>query len=101
MNKTAQVKLASILATLALLVFAGVLYLAFIFPKIAAIWAGTGEALSAAQRTVVSLSEFCRHYGLLLLPLLMVGIGGCVVWVAVSVREGTRKAASDRPTQHS
>ncbi len=80
MDETAQRNLAVVLTVVALLAFAGVFYLAFVFPHTVAVWRENAQTLSAAERMLVSLSMFCKSYGLLLLPLLMAASGACALW---------------------
>lgn len=81
-----QKNLACALATLASLVLAGGIYLAFFFPKTLAGWKDEGRALSVAEQAAVNLSLFCQSSGLVLFPLLLAGAVGCAVWAAVAAR---------------
>jgi hypothetical protein len=84
MNRAAQRKLATMLAAFGLLVFAGVVYLAFFFPK--AIAVSDGQSLSVPEEMVWRLSVFCKNYGLILLPLLLAELGACVLWIVLSAQ---------------
>lgn len=86
MSKTAQSKLASMFTALALLALAAVVYLSFFYPKVVAKWAAEEQTLSGAGLIAWKLSLFCRHYGLLLLPLLIGGFAACVLWRIISTR---------------
>jgi len=101
MNKTAQIRLSLVLAVIALLASTAVIYLAFIFPKTLAVWADEGRALTITEQVAANLSDFCRSSGLILLPLLMVGIVGCAVWAAISTHKLKQEPANKMsPVNH-
>ncbi len=90
MNKTVQHRIALILAAVGLLAFATVLYLAFFFPRIVAVWKQEGQALSLTEQIAVELSVLCKSYGLILVPILLAGIVACVLWTVISGRRGSQ-----------
>jgi type II secretory pathway component PulF len=79
------------LAAILLLALAAMVYLVFFFPRMAALWSATGEPLSMAERIVYNTSLFCRSFALILLPLLMGGLIGCILWVILAERHQSRK----------
>ena len=72
MNK-GQAVISGVLAII-LAVMAGiVIYMAFVFPKALAIWEQEARELTSLQMMMVNLSDFCTQYGLILLPILLLG----------------------------
>ena len=67
------------------LALAGVLYFAFIVPRIVR---GSGEqpgnSYSAFQQAVGKLSEPAMHYGLILIAVLLLGIIGCAIGAVIA-----------------
>ena len=94
MSKRTQSGIAVVLAVLGVVALAGVVYLAFVFPKTIEIWAGQGRALSAAERAVMNLSSLCKSFGRFLIPALFAGVIGCGVWAALAAR-GTRQETAN------
>jgi type II secretory pathway component PulF len=84
MMKT-HVLIASFCALLAGLCLVGVAYLSFVFPKKVALWADEGRDLSSADQLLANLSSLCTSNGVVLLPVLLLVVVGCVVW---SVKAG-------------
>ena len=82
-----QTIVAAILTGLVMIGVVTLIYLAFFFPKIQVAWMEQGRSLSSAELFTVQLSMFCTHFGLVLLPLLVVGVVGCAIWTAYSRRE--------------
>jgi type II secretory pathway component PulF len=84
MKAITSAKPASSLPVIGLSAFAAALavssYLIFLFPKLTAVWAEQHRALSFVEQIAMNLSEFCRHFGLVLLPLLLAGIVACALW---------------------
>ena len=91
MQKAAQHKLALSMAAVALLAFAAVLYLVFLFPKLVAIWIEQGQVLSTIERFLWRLSGLCQSYGLVLLPLLGAALGACILWALISAQHFSKK----------
>lgn len=85
---------AGALALLAVLVLAGVVHLAFVFPKTISVWADEGRALSAAEQALANLSSFCVSFGLLLIPALLLTVVGCMVWAVLAGRSNKQKSAN-------
>ena len=83
MNKV-QTRLAGACAILLALVLTGVGYLVFAFPRVVNEWAESGRSLSTLEQAVVNLSNLCKSFGMLLIPLLVLGIVGCVIWALMS-----------------
>ena len=81
----------SVLAGVFLLITGGmaglVIYLAFVFPKILAIWEQEARALSAVQKLIVNFSDFCTQYGLIILPLFLLSFLASLVWLLVTVKK--------------
>ncbi len=75
--KKIQTYLAGILALLGALALAGVIHLVFIFPKTMEIRADEGRALSVVEQALGNLSNLCKSFGLLLIPILVLSIIGC------------------------
>lgn len=84
--RTAETKLALLLGSAALALFALVSYLVFVFPGTISVWASEGRALSGAERFTAALSGFFQANGLLVLPLLFLGFLVCAVWAFRSAR---------------
>ena len=61
------------------------MYLAFVFPKTLAVWENEGLTLSGFQILMANASSFCTHYGLLLLPVLLLGFLASLVWLILAV----------------
>lgn len=98
MNKRIRSCFAGILAVLAVLgitALAGVVYLAFVFPRTIEIWAGQERALTVAERTLAYLSNLCKSFGLLLIPALLASIIGCGVWAVLAGRGCKQEAANN------
>jgi type II secretory pathway component PulF len=94
--KRTQVLFASAVGLLAALGLAGVLYLAFIFPKTVALWADEGRALSGGEQTLANLGKICTSSGLILIPVLLLAIIGCAVWlVFATARERQESVNKD------
>ena len=89
MNKSAQCMVASVLGVLALVALVAGLYLTFMFPKTVEIWSAQGRALSVVERLLVEASQFCKQFGLLLIPALLASIIGCGVWVGLAARKNS------------
>jgi len=87
--QNAQSALAGILTLLTTAILATAGYLAFVFPKTVAIWEKEyeGRSLSALQILVGNASHFCVSYGMALLPLLLLGVLGSLVWLISSMRK--------------
>jgi type II secretory pathway component PulF len=90
--------LAGVLALISGLVLAGVFHLAFIFPKTVALWADEGRDLSVVQTALVNLSEVCKSFGLLVIPVLLAILIGCSIWAVVAGMAMKRKTAN-KPLQ--
>ena len=77
--------MAAVWAVLVLLVclaaLGGVVYLAFLFPHTVAVWAEAGRKLSHPEVLAVRLSNFCKAYGLILIPGLFLCLAGAILWV--------------------
>ena len=58
-----------------------VIYMAFVFPKILAIWEKEARVLSLLQELMVYFSRFCTQYGLIILPVLILGFLALLVWM--------------------
>ena len=86
--------LASALAALALLACAGLFYLIFILPKTVAVWQQEGQTLSTTEQFVSNLSLFCRSHGRALLLLLAGGIGACILWMCLCIRQSSKNGSS-------
>lgn len=63
-----------VLALLSSIALAGGLYLAFVFPKTIALWQQQGMALSTVQKSLVLASRAFTGHGLMLFPLLAMGL---------------------------
>jgi type II secretory pathway component PulF len=78
-----------VLASVFLLITGGmageVIYLAFVFPKILAIWEQEARALSALQKLIANFSSFCTQYGRMILPFFLLGFLASLVWLLVTV----------------
>jgi type II secretory pathway component PulF len=92
--KRIQTYFAGVLALISALVLAVVFYLAFIFPKTVAVWADEGRALSVVQTTLVNLSDVCKSFGLLVIPVLLLILIGCSIWAVVAGMAMKRKTAN-------
>jgi type II secretory pathway component PulF len=75
-----QLCLASILALLGAVALPFVFYLTYIFPKTLAVWADSGDEMSAGEAVVAQLSHLCKSFGLLIMPILLLAVIGCVIW---------------------
>jgi len=82
--KKIQTYLAGFLAMLGTLILAGVVYLMFIFPRTMAVWADEGRALSGVEQALANLSDTCKSFGVLLIPILILSVIGSGVWAVVS-----------------
>ncbi len=71
-----------------LAVMAGiVIYLAFVFPKILAIWEQEARELTSFQMMMANFSDFCIRYGLIILPVLLLGILAPSVWIILTKKK--------------
>lgn len=86
MTKRMRTILALIVAVIALVALAMVVYLAFFFPKLVNAWSATGQALTMVEKILSEVSFLCRSYGLILLPLLIGGFLGCILWAVISAQ---------------
>ena len=80
---------ASMLALIGAVALAGVLYLVHVFPRTESVWADEDRALSAVEQAIAQLSNLCKSFGLLIMPILIFAVIGCGVW-AVLARTGSR-----------
>jgi len=78
--KTLQTSLAGTVGFLSALCITGVIYLALVFPRTIAVWADEGRSLPIIKRLLVEMSHFCRSFGLLLVPILLLAVVGCGIW---------------------
>ena len=92
--KKIQSCVAAVLALFGVLALAGVIHLAFVFPKTVAVWADEGRALSVVQQALVNLSSLCKSLGLLLVPVLLLAIVGCGVWAVLAGAAVTKESAN-------
>lgn len=62
-----------------------VIYLAFIFPKILAVWEEEARTLSASQMLMANVSSFCTSYGRLILPIFLIDFFASLLWLILAV----------------
>jgi len=68
-------------------------YLAFFFPKTVAVWQDQGRALSVFERLLVSASQFCSAYGVILLPVLLLAmVAGVIVFFLLAAERSNQEA---------
>jgi len=66
---------------LSLVLLGAAIYLTFFFPATIQRWAELEQALTVQQQSMVQLSRFCRSFGLLVLPALVVLLGASIFWM--------------------
>jgi hypothetical protein len=93
-NIPLEASVAWVLALISALVIAGVFHLAFIFPRTVAVWSEEGRALSVVQTTLINLSNVCKSFGLLVIPVLLLILIGCSRWAVVAGMAMKRKTAN-------
>ena len=85
--KKGQAVISGILA-ITMGVMAGVvIYMAFVFPKIHAIWEQEARELTSLQMMMANFSDFCKQYGLILLPILLLGFLVSSVFMMVTIKK--------------
>ena len=67
---------------LSLLLWGATIYLVFLVPRMAGMWAATGEQVSAPVLVLLKVSHACRAVGFAVLPLLLLVTVGSVAWYA-------------------
>jgi len=72
--------------TVAGVLFLGVCYMAFIFPRTLAAWHEQGVELSVAQLLLAKIASLCQNVGLFVLPLLAILVLVSLVLVVLPVR---------------
>ena len=81
----------SVLAGLFLLITGGmagvVIYMTFVFPKILAIWEQEAREFTSHQMMMANFSDFCKQYGLILLPVLLLGFLISSVKMMLTIRK--------------
>ena len=95
--KKPQTYVAVALALVGVLALMGVIHLVFIFPKTLAIWAAEGHALSVAEQTLANVSQLCKTFGVLLIPVLVLAVIACGVWALLVGMRRTRGSANRVP----
>jgi len=92
--KKGQAVISGVLAII-LAVLAGILiYMTFVFPKVFAIWEQEARELTSFQMMMVNFSDFCRQYGLIILPVLLLGILALSVRIILTIK----KESATNPT---
>jgi type II secretory pathway component PulF len=71
--KKGQAVISGALAIIMAVMAGIVIYLAFVFPKALAIWEQEARELNSSQIMMANFSDFCTRYGLILLPILLLG----------------------------
>ena len=66
-----------------------VIYLAFVFPKALAIWEQEARELTSLQMMMVNFSDFCKQYGLIFLPILLLGFLVSSVRMMLTIKKST------------
>lgn len=64
-----------------LVALGGVVCLAFVFPHVVESWAESGRKLSQPEMLTANLGNFCKTYGLILIPALFLCLAGAILWV--------------------
>ena len=83
--KKGQAFVAAVLALIMGAMVSAVIYLAKVFPNTLAVWEEEARELSAAQVLMANVSIFCTSYGLLILPILLVGFSASLAWLILAV----------------
>lgn len=86
MGKQVSTRLAGVALVCCVAVLSGMLYLVFIFPRTEASWANLGRELSAFQRAIVDLSNFCKQSACFVLPVILLLAAGSLAWLIISLR---------------
>ena len=83
--KKGQAVLAAVITLITGVMVGVVLYLTFIFPKILAVWEQEARTLSVAQMFMVNISSFCTTYGIVILPIFLIGFLASILWLILAV----------------
>jgi len=81
MRPTIHIVCSTVLVGLSLLLLGAAIHLTYFFPATLARWAELGQQLTTLQRIVAQSSGFCRAYGLLVFPVLVVLLGLSIFWM--------------------
>ena len=95
MKKT-QTYVAGVLALLCAVLLAGVAHLVFIFPRTMAGWADEGRALPVAEQALANLSNLCKTFGLLLIPILLLAVIGFGIWAVLVAARSKQESANQQ-----
>ena len=94
MNQKAQAVIAGCTLAGTVLLLVAVIYLVFLFPHKAAVWADQARQLSVVEQSMVSLSTLSKQLVFPLLTALALSFVGSLVWLIVAMQTGRGESAS-------